>query len=215
MFRDKRENIFLVAQSSAISSGLTCQSAFVCIPLYASVSANPSFRSANCPYLSVRPVRFGVAVDPPIGPSINPSVPPCHPPSYLRACVRACYLSNLSANLRPLLLDFSLPLSLLPLIPPSIKSLRGHLLSHHALYLDLTRLDRPIQISRAPRLTRISATFLERDSRESPGDSPRFSHERESRADGIRRSKIRARYRLVESQERKRRLDRWTLTWRG
>lgn len=60
------------------------------------VSANPSFRSANCPYLSVCPVRFGVAVDPPIrsiGPSINlyPSIP-CHPPNCMRACVRACIL---------------------------------------------------------------------------------------------------------------------------
>lgn len=55
------------------------------------VSANPSFRSANCPYLSVRPVHFGVAVDPPIrsiGPSINlyPSIL-CHLPKCMHACM--------------------------------------------------------------------------------------------------------------------------------
>lgn len=60
------------------------------------VSANPSFRSANCPYLSVCPVRFGVTVDPPIrsiGPSINlyPSIP-CHPANCMHACVHACIL---------------------------------------------------------------------------------------------------------------------------
>lgn len=45
----------------------------ICLFVYLdmSVSANPSFRSTNCPYLSVGPVRFGVAVDPPIGSPVH------------------------------------------------------------------------------------------------------------------------------------------------
>lgn len=82
------------------------------------VSANPSFRSANCPYLSVRPVRFGVAVDPPIrsvGPSINlcPSIP-CHPPNCVRACILIQSIRQ-SIPLVPvsLLFEFTLSLSLI------------------------------------------------------------------------------------------------------
>jgi len=123
------------------------------------VSANPSFRSANCPYLSVRPVRFGVAVDPPIG-SIGPSINlcssiPCHPPRT--ECVRA-YLFNLSANLSNLFPSlFSLSLSLSPSPPLSLSFSRSLLSIYLFIYLpfrnrllfsrlDLTRrLDRPTE----------------------------------------------------------------------
>lgn len=157
------------------------------------VSANPSFRSANCPYLSVRPVRFGVAVDPPIGsigPSINLYTRPSRvtPPNCMRACVRA-YLSNLFANLShlsPRAFSLSLflvfTLSFLPsfFLPPSHFIYLFIYLYPFAVVRLLPLRAHPLGSYTPPRSTYrttyrapVQLVLHSRESRESPGDSPR------------------------------------------
>lgn len=189
------------------------------------VSANPSFRSANCPYLSVCPVHFGVAVDPPIGsigPSINlyPSIP-CHPNS-MRACVRA-YLSNLSANLShlsprafshihsffPILpLTLSIYLSINPFAIVRLLLLRAPTWILHAASIDLQNdLSRARSIrSPLPRVPRGSRGFPE--TQFSSADVARSRRGRDS--EGVSRAPAANDTLPLRSGG-----CRWTLTWRG
>lgn len=144
------------------------------------VSANPSFRSANCPYLSVHPVRFGVAVDPPIGSIYQPL--PVHPvsPNELHACMRACILIQSIRQSNSLVLASLLSYSLFlppPLLSHSLLSI--YLSSYPFAVVRLLPFRAPTWILHAASIYRttyrapVQLVLHSRESRESPGDSPR------------------------------------------